>query len=74
MPLRIALYWSKEKRMLVSNHRRLSRCAFSSIRLDAQGDLLRGLQVVETAVGITSTLLGDKLEGAYHHANILQWC
>ncbi|KAJ7076562.1 methylmalonate-semialdehyde dehydrogenase [Mycena belliarum] len=29
---------------------------------DAHGDLLRGLQVVETAVGITSTLLGDKLE------------
>ncbi|KAF5312701.1 hypothetical protein D9619_002872 [Psilocybe cf. subviscida] len=29
---------------------------------DAQGDLLRGLQVVETAAGITSTLLGDKLE------------
>lgn len=31
---------------------------------DAQGDLLRGLQVVETAIGITSTLMGDKLEGA----------
>ncbi|KAH7912593.1 Aldehyde/histidinol dehydrogenase [Hygrophoropsis aurantiaca] len=29
---------------------------------DAHGDVLRGLQVVETAVGITSTLLGDKLE------------
>ncbi|KAF8973544.1 methylmalonate-semialdehyde dehydrogenase [Flammula alnicola] len=29
---------------------------------DAHGDLLRGLQVVETAAGITSTLLGDKLE------------
>ncbi|KAJ7293432.1 Aldehyde/histidinol dehydrogenase [Mycena rebaudengoi] len=29
---------------------------------DAHGDLLRGLQVVETAVGITSSLLGDKLE------------
>ncbi|KAJ7099611.1 Aldehyde/histidinol dehydrogenase [Mycena crocata] len=29
---------------------------------DAHGDLLRGLQVVETAVGITSTLLADKLE------------
>ncbi|KJA25882.1 hypothetical protein HYPSUDRAFT_37368 [Hypholoma sublateritium FD-334 SS-4] len=29
---------------------------------DAHGDLLRGLQVVETAVGITSTLLGDKIE------------
>ncbi|KAF9229128.1 Methylmalonate-semialdehyde dehydrogenase [Gyrodon lividus] len=29
---------------------------------DAHGDVLRGLQVVETAVGITSTLLGDKME------------
>lgn len=31
---------------------------------DAQGDVGRGLQVVETATGITSTLLGDKLEVA----------
>lgn len=30
---------------------------------DAHGDLLRGLQVVETAIGITSNLIGDKLEG-----------
>ncbi|OCB88304.1 Methylmalonate-semialdehyde dehydrogenase [Sanghuangporus baumii] len=29
---------------------------------DAHGDVLRGLQVVETACGITSTILGDKLE------------
>ncbi|KAK8853282.1 methylmalonate-semialdehyde dehydrogenase (acylating) [Kwoniella newhampshirensis] len=29
---------------------------------DAQGDVGRGLQVVETATAITSTLLGDKLE------------
>ncbi|KAH6916873.1 methylmalonate-semialdehyde dehydrogenase [Coprinopsis sp. MPI-PUGE-AT-0042] len=29
---------------------------------DAHGDLLRGLQVVETAIGITSQMLGDKLE------------
>ncbi|KAF7339593.1 Methylmalonate-semialdehyde dehydrogenase [Mycena sanguinolenta] len=29
---------------------------------DAHGDLLRGLQVVETAVGITSTLLAEKIE------------
>lgn len=29
---------------------------------DAQGDVHRGLQVVETATAITSTLLGDKLE------------
>ncbi|KAJ7630790.1 Aldehyde/histidinol dehydrogenase [Roridomyces roridus] len=28
---------------------------------DAHGDLLRGLQVVETAVGITSNLLGDHI-------------
>ncbi|KAJ7169735.1 Aldehyde/histidinol dehydrogenase [Mycena filopes] len=29
---------------------------------DAHGDLLRGLQVVESAIGITSTLMGDKIE------------
>ncbi|KAG6832280.1 hypothetical protein H0H92_003513 [Tricholoma furcatifolium] len=29
---------------------------------DAHGDLLRGLQVVETSIGITSTLFGEKLE------------
>ncbi|KAK1228754.1 hypothetical protein PQX77_008248 [Marasmius sp. AFHP31] len=29
---------------------------------DAHGDLMRGLQVVETAIGITSTLLGQKIE------------
>jgi malonate-semialdehyde dehydrogenase (acetylating)/methylmalonate-semialdehyde dehydrogenase len=29
---------------------------------DAHGDVLRGLQVVESAIGITSTLLGDKIE------------
>lgn len=34
--------------------------------IDAHGDLLRGLQVVETAAGITSTLMGDKIEGTYH--------
>ena len=26
---------------------------------------MRGLQVVETAAGITSTLMGDKIEGAF---------
>ncbi|KZS95962.1 methylmalonate-semialdehyde dehydrogenase [Sistotremastrum niveocremeum HHB9708] len=29
---------------------------------DAHGDVLRGLQVIETACGITSTLLGEKIE------------
>ncbi|KAG5332155.1 hypothetical protein C0989_007119, partial [Termitomyces sp. Mn162] len=29
---------------------------------DAHGDLLRGLQVVETAISITSMLMGEKLE------------
>ncbi|KAK7059137.1 hypothetical protein VNI00_001763 [Paramarasmius palmivorus] len=29
---------------------------------DAHGDLMRGLQVVEHAIGITSTLLGEKIE------------
>ncbi|KAG6818058.1 hypothetical protein H0H87_009213 [Tephrocybe sp. NHM501043] len=29
---------------------------------DAHGDLLRGLQVVETSIGITSTLIGEKME------------
>lgn len=36
------------------------------IILDAHGDLLRGLQVVETAAGITSALMGDKIEGICH--------
>lgn len=30
---------------------------------DAHGDLYRGLQVVETAVAATTTLLGDMIEG-----------
>ncbi len=30
--------------------------------LDAQGDVLRGLQVVESACGISSNLLGEKIE------------
>jgi len=29
---------------------------------DAHGDLLRGLQVVETAIAVTNTLMGDKIE------------
>lgn len=31
--------------------------------IDARGDIHRGLQVVETAVGITSNLLGEHVEG-----------
>lgn len=31
--------------------------------IDAQGDLLRGLQVVETACGIPAALLGNNIEG-----------
>jgi malonate-semialdehyde dehydrogenase (acetylating)/methylmalonate-semialdehyde dehydrogenase len=30
---------------------------------DAHGDILRGLQVVENAIGVTFTLMGDKIEG-----------
>lgn len=29
---------------------------------DAKGDVLRGLQVVEVACGITSTMLGQRIE------------
>ena len=32
---------------------------------DAQGDLLRGLQVVESASGIPTALLGDHIEGMF---------
>lgn len=39
------------------------RILFHIRSTDAHGDLLRGLQVVETAIGITSNLIGDKLEG-----------
>lgn len=31
--------------------------------VDARGDIHRGLQVVETAAGITSNLLGEHVEG-----------
>lgn len=34
-----------------------------NVHADARGDVHRGLQVVETAMGITSTLLGDHIEG-----------
>lgn len=34
----------------------------SHVDSDAHGDVLRGLQVVETACAITSTLLGEKME------------
>ena len=30
---------------------------------DAHGDILRGLQVVETAAGIPTSMMGQKLEG-----------
>jgi hypothetical protein len=30
---------------------------------DALGDVKRGLQVVEHAIGVTSHLMGEKLEG-----------
>ena len=33
--------------------------------IDAHGDLLRGLQVAESAIAATTTLLADKLEGPY---------
>jgi len=57
-----ASFWNKVK---------LWRVSFSAPKLvvlfhglsDAHGDLLRGLQVVETAAAITTSLLGDKLEG-----------
>ncbi|KAG2116278.1 hypothetical protein DEU56DRAFT_919258 [Suillus clintonianus] len=35
---------------------------------DARGDVLRGLQVVESAIGITSNIVGDKLEARKHSA------
>jgi len=64
MPLPVALYLNKEKRLLVCQVSvALKKTDVYIIKLDAHGDLLRGLQVVETAAGITSTLLGDKIEG-----------
>lgn len=41
----------------------MSPLTLSHTTSDAHGDLLRGLQVVEASIGITSTLLGDKVEG-----------
>jgi hypothetical protein len=37
---------------------------------DAQGDIYRGLQVVETAIGITSNLLGDHIQGNRHVSSL----
>ena len=34
----------------------------SPVSLDAHGDVLRGLQVVETACGAATALLGEKIE------------
>jgi hypothetical protein len=38
-------------------------CRSSDVLSDAHGDLLRGLQVVETTAAITTTLIGEKLQG-----------
>jgi malonate-semialdehyde dehydrogenase (acetylating)/methylmalonate-semialdehyde dehydrogenase len=39
---------------------------------DAQADVRRGLQVVEHAIGVTSHLMGEKLEGmSIHHFNCI---
>lgn len=65
MPLQAVSSWNKGKRLQVIAACRSPPSCIYKLLLDAHGDLLRGLQVVETAVGITSTLLGEKIEGAY---------
>jgi hypothetical protein len=35
--------------------------------LDAHGDILRGLQVVEAAAAIPQSMMGQKLEGTSNH-------
>jgi len=65
MLLRVALYWNRGKHWQVRYTRASmdTNSRLMSTDVDAHGDLLRGLQVVETAAGITSTLLGEKIEG-----------
>lgn len=41
-------------------------CAPLTLVKDAQGDLLRGLQVVETATGIPTAMLGNTIEGMFY--------
>lgn len=63
MPLQAASSWNKGKLLQVELYLLFLASSIYSFLPDAHGDLLRGLQVVETAVGITSTLLGDNIEG-----------
>jgi hypothetical protein len=57
----VLLYWSKARPLQASFIR--EKGTLNNSDLDAHGDVLRGLQVVETSIGITSSLLGDKMEG-----------
>ncbi|KAF8898899.1 mitochondrial methylmalonate-semialdehyde dehydrogenase [Infundibulicybe gibba] len=62
MQLQPALFWNKGKHYQVTLQPSLRDPPDVNSFIDAHGDLLRGLQVVETAIGITSTLMGDKIE------------
>ncbi|KAG6836379.1 hypothetical protein H0H93_008679 [Arthromyces matolae] len=59
--LQVVLCWNKEKQWQVGTSHS-DRFISSSHATDAHGDLLRGLQVVETSIAVTSSLMGEKLE------------
>lgn len=63
---RTALFWSRARLLLVRCRLYVSGAYWSLIcqtTPDAQGDVLRGLQVVESALAVTTSVMGDKLEG-----------
>jgi hypothetical protein len=65
MPLLRALCWNKGRPSVVSHVSCPGRPAADTddSYLDAHGDILRGLQVVESACAIPTSLMGSKLEG-----------
>jgi hypothetical protein len=65
MPLLRALCWNKGRPSVVSHVSCSGRPAANTDNsyLDAHGDILRGLQVVESACAIPTSLMGSKLEG-----------
>jgi hypothetical protein len=65
MPWPPLSYWNKGRLWEVCYIEHTLYTAFNgplTNRLDAHGDVLRGLQVVESACGIASNLMGEKIE------------
>jgi hypothetical protein len=63
MPLLTSLFSSKERPSQVCNPGAHDPFGlFTRFHADAHGDILRGLQVVESACNIPTALMGDKIE------------